>query len=203
MIPWMYHVVLSFPVSNLVYKNSGLAFLISIWFYPLIWSFSKGHFRNNLIIINTLYHEIAHMIAVVLCLKPVKKIEANADGNGHIMYHGGISSFINLAPYLFPYVVYVLVFMGFVFRSNQLIILHILLGSLFGFFAMNVFKDSKPHQPDLKRTGLVIAYLLIIGYFIFHTLLLLKYVSLRPPSFIAIASDMVHYNLKFWKSYFL
>lgn len=124
--------------------------------------------RRRMQFFETIEHEHTHLLFALLFFKRPKSIRADESTGGAVEVYGH-NFMIALAPYFFPTVSAALVLIGWFVHPRYQNHLVILLGASFAYHLISTWTETGPHQPDLRREGLLfsavaIALLSVILY---------------------------------------
>ncbi len=109
-------------------------------------------------------HEIAHLLAAVLCLRRPVGLRVGEE-TGLAEYSAGRGrTLILLAPYGWPWAAWVLCLSRFVLRPELFDALAAAIGLALGFEGVRVALDLRPHQSDLRRVGLARSGLAVLAW---------------------------------------
>lgn len=147
--------------------------------------------------IKTFSHELNH--AVVCCIFFKKVTTFNVRERSGEIYHivggGIITPFISLAPYCFPFLVYVLLMIRVCLASDMVWIFDIIIGFVLAFYIHCFKDDTRRNQTDINRFGnLVFPYWFIHFFRVLNAVVVIK--SLLPhtnvfKAFLSMFTDAV------------
>jgi hypothetical protein len=109
-------------------------------------------------------HEVAHLGAAVLCLRRPVGLRVG-ERAGLAEYSAGRGAkFILMAPYLWPWLAWLLCPLLAIVQGQWQAPVIAALGAALGFTALRIALDLRPYQTDLQRVGLVPAVLSVLGW---------------------------------------
>jgi len=111
-------------------------------------------------------HELTHALFALIFLKKVRTLSANRSKGGLVQVEGG-NWIIALAPYFFPLLSVFIILMKPIILSSHQWLLNLLLGFSLMFHYVYLFGEFHPGQPDLRKSGIVFAIVIIIFFNIF------------------------------------
>lgn len=151
--------------------------------------FHRFLFRKNIDIIQTMSHEGAHMLVGALLLR--KKIyQFNAKSADALSYRDNALGFVSssgrsdyisvmstLAPYMLPYLTFILLLFRLMIKNECLPIIDVLIGFslMFHFFCWK--KDTRIDQNDIQLCGVFLSYLYIATFLLFNISIIIYSVS--------------------------
>ncbi len=130
-------------------RYAGYGFTVGCLLWPLASRFLTFY--------QVFIHELTHLVMGLLFFKKPKRLMASDEGGLVDMYGGNFV--ITLAPYFFPLVSFVLVLVAPLLNTAFLDYYYILLGFFTGAHIVSVALQFRPHQPDIRETGLVFSLL--------------------------------------------
>jgi hypothetical protein len=133
--------------------------------------------KTNLGHLQRRQHESIHETACMIMLRPIEYYKVTKNG-GEVSYRGDRNMFITLSPYCFPFVTYFF-FLIQLMVSPKYPYYAILPGFLFFFFLHAVYKQLRPHQPDLDHYGHSASYLFIADFLLFNVSVILYAVKMN------------------------
>lgn len=163
--------------------------------------------RKNLGILQTMSHEGAHMIVSGLFLRKeiyeFKAVDAKMMGQDKVL--GSVTSnmrshniFSSLAPYMFPYLVFLLLFFRLMIKDNCLPIIDFVIGMMLMFYITCWKRDTGRWQSDIIRCGVFRSYLFIIAALMFNFSIIFYSLSLDTNGTINILKANVLYFTQSW-----
>lgn len=164
------------------YLWMGVGFVVYIIFHKLI-------FRKNIDIMQTMSHEGAHMLVGALFLRR-KIYEFNAKSAESLSYGDNTLGFVSssrkgnrisllstLAPYMLPYLTFLLLLFRLMIKNQCLPIIDVVIGFSLMFYFFCWKKDTRRDQSDIKLCGVFISYLYIITFLLFNMSLIIYSLS--------------------------
>ena len=156
----------------------------------LVYLFSHRFiFRKNIDIMQTMSHEGAHMFVGALFLRR-KIYQFNAKSSDSLSYgdntlgfvkssmgNGRLSIMSTLAPYMLPYLTFLLLLFRLMIKNECLPIIDVLIGFSLMFYFLCWKKDIRLDQVDIQVCGVFLSYLYIITFILFNVSLILYSVS--------------------------
>ena len=130
--------------SDFVPFWSGLVGYIVLW---------KIIFRRSGSFLPTLEHELTHTIFALLTGHRVVDFQVRWSSGGHVSYIGGVGNWlITISPYCVPLLLLVSV-PSLLIWIEDVNILGALLGAIFAFELISVWRQIHPKQSDLVKVG--------------------------------------------------
>ena len=146
-------------------------------------------FRKNIDIMQTMSHEGAHMLVGALFLRR-KIYQFNAKSADSLSYgdntlgfvsssrkNGYISIMSTLAPYMLPYLTFLLLLFRLMIKNECLPIVDVIIGFSLMFYILCWKKDTRRDQSDIQLCGVFLSYLYIITFLLFNISLIIYSVS--------------------------
>ena len=162
-------------LSLILYQSPSSAssftfFLIGIGLFYVVYSTAGRTVRENLNFRGTLNHELLHLRAAALLGRRLRGVIASNVG-GAAIYQSSTnrgSLLITLAPY-FVYVEILLLLVVHLLTDYAIAerTIELLLGFMWAYWGLTIWKQARPHQPDLQEAGLVTSYLSIAAGVLF------------------------------------
>lgn len=146
-----------------LYNSRWLAFLMGIVaFLPCLF-IGKRFFNSLWCYLETLEHELTHLLIGLLFLKLPTGIRVSAHAGGEVRQIGlGTTGqiWISLAPYFFPTVSLAVLIIAYFFKINDLYLLA-LLGWTTVFHLVSNWGETSFRQPDLQKVGILKSILIL------------------------------------------
>jgi hypothetical protein len=140
-----------------------LAFAVgAIVFFPC-WFIARRLFPGVWSYLETLEHELTHLLIGLIFLKIPIGIRVSAHEGGEVRQIGlGTSgqTWVSLAPYFFPTVSLAVLILAYLFRVNT-VYLHGLLGWTTVFHLISNWGETSFRQPDLQKVGILKSILIL------------------------------------------
>lgn len=144
-------------------------------------------FKKNLDLMQTMSHEWAHFIVGALFLRR-KIYEFNVKSSDSLSYgdrtlgfvsssRGNFSLLFNLAPYMLPYLTFILLLFRLMIKNECLPIIDVVIGFSLMFYFGCWKKDTRADQTDLQVCGVFLSYLYIITFLLFNISLIIYSLS--------------------------
>ena len=146
-------------------------------------------FRKNIDIMQTMSHEGAHMLVGALFLRR-KIYQFNAKSSDSLSYGDStlgfvsssrkgnrISVFSTLAPYMLPYLTFLLLLFRLMIKNECLPIVDVIIGLSLMFYFFCWKKDTRRDQSDIQLCGVFLSYLYIITFLLFNISIIIYAVS--------------------------
>ena len=139
-------------------------------------------FRRNLDIIQTMAHEGAHMLVGGLFLrkkisefnaKSSDSLTANDTTLGYVASNTGNNIIMLLAPYMLPYITFVMVFIRLMIKNECLPVIDFIIGFTLMFHISCWKKDTRSDQSDLQKAGVLRSFLYIFTFVFFNLAIIL------------------------------
>lgn len=171
--------------SNQLYSGYvwlGVGFLIYLICHRFL-------FRKNIDIMQTMSHEGAHMLVGALFLRR-KIYQFNAKSADSLSYGDNTLGFVSssrkgnyisimstLAPYMLPYLTFVLLLFRLMIKNECLPIIDTIIGFSLMFYFFCWKKDTRRDQSDIQLCGVFLSYLYIITFVLFNISLIIYSIS--------------------------
>lgn len=126
--------------------------------------FSGGVFASRVPFLLVLDHELAHLLAAVLCLRRPVGLQVGEETGLAEYSHGRGRNLILLAPYGWPWLAWALCALHQVVRIELREPVAVAIGVALGFSLVRVALDLRPYQTDLQRVGLVRSALCVLAW---------------------------------------
>lgn len=127
----------------------------------------------------TISHELTHMMFALLTFHDAGRIRINPDDSGgSVMVRGG-NWLITLAPYFFPLFsfLYMLMMPGLLVVSDGHFLVYGIFGYFFGYYWGTVLAQVHPQQTDIIREGYLFSAIFIVGANLYTTGMILAFNS--------------------------
>ena len=164
------------------YLWMGVGFIIYLIFHRFI-------FRKNIDIMQTMSHEGAHMLIGALFLRR-KIYQFNAKSADSLSYGDNTLGFVSssrssnrinilstLAPYMLPYLTFLLLLFRLMIKNECLPIIDVVIGFSLMFYFLCWKKDTRRDQSDIRLCGVFLSYLYIATFLLFNISLIIYSVS--------------------------
>lgn len=171
--------------SNQLYSGYlwlGVGFLLYLIFHRFV-------FRKNIDIMQTMSHEGAHMLVGALFLRR-KIYQFNAKSSDSLSYGDNTLGFVSssrkgdyisimstLAPYMLPYLTFLLLLFRLMIKNECLPIIDTIIGFSLMFYFLCWKKDTRRDQSDIQLCGVLLSYLYIITFLLFNISLIIYSIS--------------------------
>ena len=191
---------------NLLYSGylwMGVGFIVYLIFH-------KFFFRKNIEIIQTMSHEGAHMLIGALFLRR-KIYQFNAKSADSLSYGDNTLGFVSssrnsnrinilstLAPYMLPYLTFVLLLFRLMIKNECLPIIDVVIGFSLMFYFLCWKKDTRRDQSDIRLCGVLLSYLYIITFLLFNMSLIIYSLSGGISAPMNIIEAIGHYFTQTW-----
>lgn len=185
------------------YLWMGVGFVVYIIFHKFI-------FRKNIDIMQTMSHEGAHMLVGALFLRR-KIYEFNAKSAESLSYGDNTLGFVSssrqgnrinllstLAPYMLPYLTFLLLLFRLMIKNQCLPIIDVLIGFSLMFYFFCWKKDTRRDQNDIRLCGVFISYIYIITFLLFNISLIIYSLSGGITDPMNIFGAISHYFTQTW-----
>ena len=185
------------------YLWMGVGFVVYIIFHKFI-------FRKNIDIMQTMSHEGAHMLIGALFLRR-KIYEFNAKSADSLSYGDNTLGFVSssrkgnrisllstLAPYMLPYLTFLLLLFRLMIKNQCLPIIDVVIGFSLMFYFFCWKKDTRRDQSDIRLCGVFISYLYIITFLLFNMSLIIYSLSGGITEPINIFGAIKQYFVQTW-----
>lgn len=185
------------------YLWMGVGFIIYLIFH-------KFFFRKNIDIMQTMSHEGAHMLIGALFLRR-KIYQFNAKSSDSLSYGDNTLGFVSssrnsnrinilstLAPYMLPYLTFVLLLFRLMIKNECLPIIDVVIGFSLMFYFLCWKKDTRRDQSDIRLCGVFLSYLYIATFLLFNISLIIYSVSGGISDPMNIFGAISHYFTQTW-----
>lgn len=132
-------------------------------------------YRKNVEFYQKTVHELIHMIVSMLFLQKLHSFHVDENG-GYIHRSGRFNLpdiFIGLAPYCFPVLTYVFLFLRLFSASRMSGVFDVLIGATLAFHISCFGTQTRLNQPDIQKQGCVRSLLFIIFFWLFNASVIL------------------------------
>lgn len=183
-------------IALFLWMLAGIAAFVALSFLPAI--------RKNAVMFRVFSHEMTH---TVVCLMFFRKITAfNASVSGGVVYHTGGKRgdlFIRLAPYCLPIYTFAFAILRLLSSDGALFIFDILIGFTLAFHLGCFAVETRPKQPDIKRSGYLTSALFIPTALFFNlSIILLTVLSNFGEAFVTLFAKYGETIAQWWKLIF-
>ncbi len=173
--------------------------------------FHKFLFKKNIDIMQTMSHEGAHMLIGALFLRRkiyefnVKSSDSLSYGDNTLGYVSSsrkgnyISVMSTLAPYMLPYLTFLLLLFRLMIKNECLPIIDTIIGFSLMFYFFCWKKDTRRDQSDIQLCGVFLSYLYIITFVLFNLSLIIYSLSGGMTEPMNIFGAIGHYFTQTWK----
>lgn len=181
----------------------GVGFIVYLIFH-------KFFFRKNIDIMQTMSHEGAHMLIGALFLRR-KIYQFNAKSADSLSYGDNTLGFVSssrssnrinilstLAPYMLPYLTFLLLLFRLMIKNECLPIIDVVIGFSLMFYIFCWKKDTRPDQSDIRLCGVFLSYLYIITFLLFNMSLIIYSISGGVSNPMNIFGAIGHYFTQTW-----
>lgn len=181
----------------------GVGFLLYLIFHRFV-------FRKNIDIMQTMSHEGAHMLVGALFLRR-KIYEFNAKSSDSLSYGDNTLGYVSssrkgnyisvmstLAPYMLPYLTFVLLLFRLMIKNECLPIIDVIIGFSLMFYFFCWKKDTRRDQSDIQLCGVFLSYLYIITFVLFNLSLIIYSLSGGMTEPMNIFGAIGHYFTQTW-----
>ena len=185
------------------YLWMGVGFIVYIIFH-------KFFFRKNIDIMQTMSHEGAHMLIGALFLRR-KIYQFNAKSADSLSYGDNTLGFVSssrkgnyisimstLAPYMLPYLTFLLLLFRLMIKNECLPIVDVIIGFSLMFYIFCWKKDTRSDQSDIRHCGVFLSYLYIATFLLFNISLIIYSVSGGISQPMNIFGAIGHYFTQTW-----
>lgn len=185
------------------YLWMGVGFIVYLIFHRFI-------FRKNIDIMQTMSHEGAHMLIGALFLRR-KIYQFNAKSADSLTYGDNTLGFVSssrssnrinilstLAPYMLPYLTFLLLLFRLMIKNECLPIIDVVIGFSLMFYFLCWKKDTRRDQSDIRLCGVFLSYLYIITFLLFNMSLIIYSVSGGISDPMNIFGAIEHYFTQTW-----
>lgn len=185
------------------YLWMGVGFIVYLIFH-------KFFFRKNIDIMQTMSHEGAHMLIGALFLRR-KIYQFNAKSADSLTYGDNTLGFVSssrkgnyisimstLAPYMLPYLTFLLLLFRLMIKNDCLPIVDVIIGFSLMFYIFCWKKDTRSDQSDIRLCGVFLSYLYIATFLLFNISLIIYSVSGGIYQPMNIFGAIGHYFTQTW-----
>ncbi len=185
------------------YLWMGVGFIVYLIFHRFI-------FRKNIDIMQTMSHEGAHMLIGALFLRR-KIYQFNAKSADSLTYGDNTLGFVSssrssnrinilstLAPYMLPYLTFLLLLFRLMIKNECLPIIDVVIGFSLMFYFLCWKKDTRRDQSDIRLCGVFLSYLYIATFLLFNISLIIYSVSGGISDPMNIFGAIEHYFTQTW-----
>jgi hypothetical protein len=154
-----FNILLKFSPTNPRWQY----FLLGVAVFVPCYFIGKRFFYSTWSYLETLEHELTHLLIGLLFLKIPVGIRVSAHAGGEVRQIGfGTTGqiWVTLAPYFFPTVSLFVVIIGYFASLNSLILLAIL-GWTTAFHLVSNWSETSFRQPDLQKAGFLQTILIL------------------------------------------
>lgn len=134
---------------------AGMAVYLALW-----WSILRWRVWGSLL--PTLLHELTHGLFAVLTFHRILSLQATWSQGGEIRYTGPGNWLITIAPYFFPLAMVLAVPLSALLPTDAVVRLAVL-GAVFGFETVAMWRQVHPGQSDLQKVGVVFSVAFLPG----------------------------------------
>ncbi len=172
--------------------------------------FHRFLFRKNIDIMQTMSHEGAHMLIGALFLRR-KIYQFNAKSSDSLSYGDNTLGFVSssrknnrinilstLAPYMLPYLTFVLLLFRLMIKNECLPIIDVVIGFSLMFYFLCWKKDTRRDQSDIRLCGVFLSYLYIATFLLFNISLIIYSLSGGISDPMNIFGALEHYFVQTW-----
>lgn len=143
-------------ISKASFSNQRwLSFLVGVAIFFPCWLVAKRLFHSGWCYLQTLEHELTHLLIGLIFLKIPTGIRVSAHEGGEVRQIGfGTTGqiWVTLAPYFFPTISIAVVIVAYFVRLDTLLLLGTL-GWTTAFHLITNWSETSFRQPDLKKAG--------------------------------------------------
>ena len=185
------------------YLWMGVGFIIYLIFHRFI-------FRKNIDIMQTMSHEGAHMLIGALFLRR-KIYQFNAKSADSLSYGDNTLGFVSssrssnrinilstLAPYMLPYLTFLLLLFRLMIKNECLPIIDVVIGFSLMFYFLCWKKDTRRDQSDIRLCGVFLSYLYIATFLLLNISLIIYSLSGGVSEPMNIIEAVKHYFVQTW-----
>jgi len=156
--------------------------------------------------LETLSHELTHMVVGILFFKRVKSLKVNSDGSGEV-WHSGKNAFgntcISLAPYTLPLFTYILLLISLMIAAKSMYLFHIFIGFSFAFHLLCFALQTRLNQTDIKKWGYLRSFVFIALFLMFNVAVVLLSVKMGfADGIVSVAKGMWENFVSIWNKIF-
>ncbi len=170
----------------------------------------KFLFRKNIDIMQTMSHEGAHMLVGALFLRR-KIYQFNVKSSDSLSYGDNTLGFVSssrkgdyisimstLAPYMLPYLTFLLLLFRLMIKNECLPIIDVIIGFSLMFYFFCWEKDTRHDQSDIQLCGVFLSYLYIATFLLFNISLIVYAISGGMSDPMNIFGAIKHYFTQTW-----
>lgn len=185
------------------YLWMGVGFILYVIFHKFL-------FKKNIDIVQTMSHEGAHMLVGALFLRR-KIYQFNAKSADSLSYGDNTLGFVSssrkgnyisimstLAPYMLPYLTFLLLLFRLMIKNECLPIVDVIIGFSLMFYFFCWKKDTRRDQSDIQLCGVFLSYLYIITFLLFNMSLIIYAVSGGISEPLNIIGGIKQYFVQTW-----
>ena len=185
------------------YLWMGVGFIVYIIFHKFL-------FKKNIDIMQTMSHEGAHMLVGALFLRR-KIYQFNAKSADSLSYGDNTLGFVSssrnsnrinilstLAPYMLPYLTFLLLLFRLMIKNQCLPIVDVIIGFSLMFYFFCWKKDTRRDQSDIQLCGVFLSYLYIITFLLFNISIIIYAVSGGVSEPLNIFGGIKQYFVQTW-----
>jgi len=146
--------IIDFDLYNTYILISIVLFFILFWYLGLLkW-------------IETVRHELSHVIVAVLFFRKITSIKLNfsEEDSGHIDHTGKSFFLINLAPYFLPIWTIIFILLSYIVNDSFLLYINYLIIFLFLNYITAIITSLLKKPSDISRTGFFFSYIFILAF---------------------------------------
>ena len=172
--------------------------------------FHKFFFKKNIDIMQTMSHEGAHMLVGALFLRRkiyqfnAKSSDALSHGDNTLGFVSSsrngnrISIMSTLAPYMLPYLTFLLLLFRLMIKNECLPIIDVIIGFSLMFYILCWKKDTRRDQSDIQLCGVFLSYLYIATFLLLNISLIIYSLSGGISEPMNIIEAVKHYFVQTW-----
>lgn len=185
------------------YLWMGVGFIVYVIFHKFL-------FKKNIDIMQTMSHEGAHMLVGALFLRR-KIYQFNAKSADSLTYGDNTLGFVSssrkgnrisilstLAPYMLPYLTFLLLLFRLMIKNQCLPIVDVIIGFSLMFYFYCWKKDTRRDQSDIQLCGVFLSYLYIATFLLFNLSIIIYAVSGGITEPLNIFGGIKQYFLQTW-----
>ena len=185
------------------YLWMGVGFIVYVIFHKFL-------FKKNIDIMQTMSHEGAHMLVGALFLRR-KIYQFNAKSADSLSYGDNTLGFVSssrkgnhinilstLAPYMLPYLTFLLLLFRLMIKNQCLPIVDVIIGFSLMFYFFCWKKDTRRDQSDIQLCGVFLSYLYIITFLLFNMSIIIYAVSGGVSEPLNIFGGIKQYFVQTW-----
>lgn len=185
------------------YLWMGVGFIVYVIFHKFL-------FKKNIDIMQTMSHEGAHMLVGALFLRR-KIYQFNAKSADSLSYGDNTLGFVSssrkgnhinilstLAPYMLPYLTFLLLLFRLMIKNECLPIVDVIIGFSLMFYFFCWKKDTRRDQSDIQLCGVFLSYLYIITFLLFNMSIIIYAVSGGVSEPLNIFGGIKQYFVQTW-----